>query len=98
VEVVFRNTSTGALYRSKLNADPRQWLSGKSVTVSQDVVLPAGMVKGRNALLLNLPDPMASLRNRPEYAIQLANVNVWEAATGFNKLNHIVQVGDETSQ
>ena len=96
-EVVFRNTSTGALYRSKLNADPRRWLSGKTVTVSQDVVLPADMAKGNYAVMLNLPDPMPSLRSRPEYAIQLANANLWEASTGFNSLKHIVQVGDETS-
>ena len=32
------------------------------------------------------------VRNRPEYAIQLANNNVWEANTGFNNLNHTVSV------
>jgi hypothetical protein len=43
-------------------------------------------------VLLNLPDPMASLSSRPEYAIQLANNGTWEAATGFNNLNHTVAV------
>jgi hypothetical protein len=42
--------------------------------------------------LLNLPDSAAALRSRPEYAIQLANNNTWEAAIGFNNLNHAVSV------
>ena len=92
VELVFRNTATGALYRSKLNADPRKWLSGQTVTVSQNVVLPADMGTGNYTVLLNLPDPMSSLRNRPEYAIQLANSATWEAGTGLNNLHHTVMV------
>jgi hypothetical protein len=92
VELVFRNTSSGALYRVKLATDPRRWLANQTTTISQTVTLPANMVKGSYAVLLNLPDPQASLSNRPEYAIQLANSNTWEAATGFNNLNHIVGI------
>ena len=50
------------------------------------------MPRGTYALLLNLPDPQASLRNRPEYSIQMANTTTWEAATGFNNLNHSVGI------
>jgi hypothetical protein len=33
------------------------------------------------------------LANRPEYAIRLANAGgLWEASTGFNALNHTLQV------
>ena len=92
VELVFRNTATGTLYRSKLNVDPRKWLAGQTVTVNQNVTLPADMVKGNYTVLLNLPDPMTSIRNRPEYAIQLANNNTWESSTGFNNLNHTVEI------
>ncbi|MDB5758709.1 MAG: hypothetical protein JWM30_1998 [Burkholderia sp.] len=92
VELVFRNTTTSALYRVKLNADPRKWLAGQTVNVSENVTLPADMVKGNYALYLNLPDPMPTLRNRPEYAIQLANTSVWEASSGFNNLNHTVSI------
>jgi len=92
VELVFRDTATGALYRVKLATDPRWWQAGQSVTISQTVTLPSTMPKGNYALLLNLPDPQASLRNRPEYSIQMANSGTWEAATGFNNLNHTVGV------
>ena len=92
VELIFRNTVTGTLYRSKLNTDPRRWLSGQSIDINQTITLPPDMAKGNYAVLLNLPDPMSPLRSRPEYSIQLANSNVWEANTGFNQLNHIVSV------
>jgi hypothetical protein len=92
VELVFRNTATGALYRVKLATDPRMWLSNQTITINQTVMLPADMPKGTYALLLNLPDPQASLRARPEYAIQMANTGTWEPATGFNKLNHTVGI------
>jgi hypothetical protein len=92
VELVLRNTATGALVRVKLNADPRRWLPGQNVTISQTVTLPADMAKGNYAVLLNLPDPMPTLRARPEYAIQLANANTWEASTGFNNLNFSLNV------
>jgi hypothetical protein len=92
VELVFRNNATGALYYSKLSVDPRRWLAGTSVNVSQTVTLPTAMPQGNYTVLLNLPDPMSSLRNRPEYSIQLANSNVWEANSGFNNLNHTVSI------
>jgi hypothetical protein len=92
VELVFRNTVTGELFRVKLATDPRLWLANQTSTVSQTVTLPSTMPKGNYALLLNLPDPQSALRSRPEYSIQLANSNTWEASTGFNNLNFTVAV------
>jgi hypothetical protein len=91
-ELVLRHTSSGATYRLPLSSDPRRWAPGTSVTLSQNVTLPAGMATGSYALLLNLPDAAAALSTRPEYAIQLANANVWEASTGFNSLQRTVTV------
>jgi hypothetical protein len=92
VELVLRNTSSGALYRLKLNTDPRLWLPGQTITINQNLTLPAGMASGNYAVLLNLPDPTPSLKSRPEYAIQLANSNMWEASSGFNNLNFTVSI------
>jgi hypothetical protein len=92
VELVLRNTSTGALYRVKLNTDPRLWLPGQTITVNQTVTLPSGMPSGNYALLLNLPDPTPTLNTRPEYAIQMANNNLWESSTGFNNLNFTTSI------
>ncbi len=92
VEVVLRNTSTGALYRFPLQADPRLWLAGTTTTLSHNLTLPASMPAGNYALLLNLPDPAASLANLSAYSMRLANSGVWEAGTGFNTLLHTVVI------
>jgi hypothetical protein len=91
VELVLRNTSTGALYKFKLSADPRRWTPGATTAVSQSVTL-TGVPAGSYALLLNLADPSPALAGRPEYAIRLANTGLWEAGTGFNALNQTVTV------
>ncbi|ATB33200.1 DUF4832 domain-containing protein [Melittangium boletus] len=92
VELVLRHTTSGAVHRLPLSVDPRRWAPGTTTTVSQGVTLPASLPSGTYALLLNLPDPAASLNTRPEYSIQLANSNVWEASTGFNTLQRSVTV------
>ncbi len=92
VELVLRNTSSGALYRFALASDPRLWLAGTTTTITQTITLPTNIPTGTYALLLNLPDPMSALNTRPEYSIQLANVNTWEASTGFNNLLRTVTI------
>ncbi len=92
VQFVLRNTATGALVRLPISTDPRLWLGGNTISVSQALTLPASMASGTYAAFLSLPDSAASLAARPEYAIQFANTNMWEAATGLNNLNHTMAV------
>ncbi|WP_425260027.1 DUF4832 domain-containing protein [Massilia luteola] len=35
VELVFRNSATGALYRVQLAKDPRRWQAGQTVTIGK---------------------------------------------------------------
>lgn len=92
VDLVLRNTATGAIHAFRLNTDPRRWTPGTSSVVSQSVTL-AGVPAGSYALLLNLADPSPSLAGRPEYAMRLANApGVWETGTGFNALQHTLSV------
>jgi hypothetical protein len=87
VKLVLRNTSSGALTRIPLNADPHTWAAGSTVSLAQTVTAPA---RGTYQLLLELPDPL--LPNRPEYSIHLANQGTWDAATGLNNLGATVTV------
>ncbi|MFJ2158079.1 DUF4832 domain-containing protein [Streptomyces sp. NPDC087856] len=90
LQLVLRNTTTGALYRTTLTSDPRHWAAGTTTTVSQNITLPTSAPAGQYALLLNLPDPLLSAR--PEYSIRLANSGTWEASTGFNSLLRTISV------
>jgi hypothetical protein len=90
VRLVLRNASSGALTRLTLNADPRTWAAGTTVTVNQSVTVPSSLATGQYQLFLELSDPL--LPSRPEYSIRLANQNTWDAATGLNNLNATVTV------
>jgi hypothetical protein len=57
------------------------------------VELPAGTYQ----LFLWMPDPASAVRDRPEYAIRLANEGTWDAETGYNDLGHTVVVGASAS-
>jgi uncharacterized membrane protein YgcG len=90
-KLVLRNTSTSAETAITLSADPRTWLPGAQ-TVTETVTLPSGMAAGSYALFLALPDMASSLAANPAYAIQFANVGVWESTTGYNDLSHTIVI------
>jgi len=83
--LILRAQGSGKEYAFELSADVRRWYSGV-VTVTETVSTDASMAAGRYDLLIYFPDASPAIAARPEYAIRLANANVWEAATGYNKL------------
>ena len=89
VQIVLVRKGTSEKQVFKLNDDPRRWFAGKTVKVKADITLPQHLSKGLYDIYLNLPDPYQSLAHRPEYSIRLANKGIWEAQTGYNKLNTI---------
>lgn len=91
VEVVLRNVKTGATTRVAVAADPRFWSSGRH-DVTLTASLPRALRHGRYDVLVALPDPAATLRARPEYAIRFANAGTWDAPCGCNALGATVRV------
>ncbi|GAA4313280.1 hypothetical protein GCM10023149_08980 [Mucilaginibacter gynuensis] len=90
-KLVLRNTKTGEVQSLTLATDVRKWYSGTQ-KVEESISIPSDFPAGDYEMLLNLPDEYASIATRPEYSIRLANNNVWEATTGYNKLNHTIKV------
>ena len=72
-------TPDGKKEKSFLGADPRTWHSGYNAVVS---TFTPSTAKG--TLYLELSDPL--LPDRPEYSIVLANKNIFDPNTGYNKL------------
>ena len=68
-----------------LDVDPRFWFGGDKVVVDKTIKVPADAT-GNCSLYLNLPDPEETLHDNPLYSIRLANENVWEEETGYNKI------------
>ncbi|HUS65041.1 MAG TPA: DUF4832 domain-containing protein [Kofleriaceae bacterium] len=69
-----------------MRSDPRRWPSLEESLVAEDLPLPDDLPDGVYRLSLWLPDPDPRLRDRPEYAIRLANQGVWDAKVGLNRI------------
>jgi hypothetical protein len=94
LELVLRHGGSGAVYDVTLPDDPRRWLptSHEVHTVAASILLPRDLPAGSYEVLLSLPDPEPTLYAHPRFAIRLAHSNAWEAATGYNYLQHSVTV------
>ena len=75
-----------------VSVDPRRWQPGLSdFTVRLKV--PSNLPSGPWRLALWLPDEAETIRERPEYAIRLANAGVWDRKTGENVLTEELRIG-----
>jgi hypothetical protein len=93
VQVVLRGVANPAqVWHARVPDTPRSWLGGEVIRLRRDLGIPRDLAAGEYDILLNLPDPAATLRNRSEFSIRVANAGTWESATGFNRLNHRVIV------
>ena len=104
IEVILRNQAGGVRYWLNVIGDDtirynRTYLPKSHETKILNITggISASMPAGSYDVLLNLPDPYPSIHDRPEYSIHLANTGVWEVSTGYNKLNHTVQVSRSAS-
>ncbi len=88
VQLVMRGATK--TYRYPLPVDLRTLQPGATTTWSLQVPAPAE--PGSYALYLVLPDPSTTLAGRPAYNIQLANTGTWDAANGWNDLQHSVSI------
>jgi hypothetical protein len=94
--LVLKNLSTNQVYPIQMATDPRTWLGPNELTITENLTLPANLTSGNYKLYLSLPDAAPSLAAKPEFAIRLANDNVWESVTGYNNLNHTLNVTSGT--
>ena len=84
-----------ACRRSDLGVDLRTLQPGEARLLERAVNLAADMPTGRYTAFLHLPDPDVRLDGRPEYAIRLANRQMWDEATGYNRLPAEIEVQEE---
>ena len=97
VQLILRNAVTGEVYVGDIDADPRRWSYEQAIhQVASTFCVPSAIPAGSYELLLNLPDPEASISSRPEYSIRLANTldgeEVWEPETGYNNLGARMEI------
>ena len=92
--IVLKNLTTNQSYSIMMNSDPRLWIGPNEMTISENLTLPSTLISGNYKLYLHLPDSSPTLAARSEYAVRFANENTWESTTGYNNLNHTLNVTD----
>jgi hypothetical protein len=97
VELVLRQRISGEILTLKLDEDPRRWTQTDTVKITANAGLPKDLKAGAYDVFLNMPDPEESLFGNPSYSIRLANTDVWDNVTGYNKLGHTFTVSNSAS-
>ena len=95
VELVLKNKVSAEVFKVKLNVEARLWKPLMESVIETEVGIPQEMANGGYELYLNLPDPEESLYSNPAYSVRLANKDVWEETTGYNKLGITIQIAPE---
>lgn len=91
VTLVLRSQADGAEHKIVMDLDARKLFSGTN-NILENITLPAEVKKGNYQLFLFMPDYYTSIANRPDYALRLANEDVWEETTGYNNLSAVLEV------
>ena len=87
--------SSTKTYKLPLASDPRRWLPNGVITwINEQVDIPSDVPEGTYHLYLYMPDKYSSIAADPRYAVRFANVNVWDANTGYNDLGTTVTISN----
>ena len=78
-------------YCLPISSDPREWRPGHTFILEQPAV-PSDAAEGTYHLYLWMPDQYESIKNDPRFAVRFANVNVWDANTGYNDLGASITI------
>lgn len=91
VVLIFIDEQHGDEFSLGIPCEPRAWLPGEPIVVETELQLPDDMPAGVYKLYLALPDPEPALADNPAYMIQLANPDLWNAATGRHDLDATIK-------
>ena len=89
VKLLLRNKLDASIATFEFDTDVRLWFGNVALNQSFNA---GNLAAGEYELLVCIEDLHESIKGRPEYNIQLANDGIWEANTGFNKLNHTIKI------
>ena len=89
--LIFKSVGDGTVYKKALGLDVRKVVPDSDYDLKESIGL-ADIPSGDYKLYIKIEDASTSLKDRPEYAIQLANSGTWEASTGMNELLHTLTI------
>ena len=91
VSLILVPESGEAAIEIDINFDIRK-LRPNEMTILEREIDISGIGIGTYALHLKIADQFESIKDRPEYCIQLANKDVWDITTGWNNLKQKINI------
>lgn len=89
--LIFKSVDDGNVYKKALNFDIRKVIPDLDYDLKESVSI-SGIPTGKYKLFLKIEDRSASLAERPDYSIRLANKDTWESTEGINDLLHTLTI------
>ncbi len=89
--LVFKSEKDGTLYKKPLKLDIREVIPNVNYKLSETLNL-SGIPIGQYKLYLKIEDSNSTISDKPEFSIQLANRNTWDADKGMNDLLHTLTI------
>ena len=90
--IVLVQEGTNSEYEAVSGIDLRTIQPETTTTFKLTFKLPSTIAEGKYKVMMWLPDGNNELKNTPAYAVQLANNNVWNSATGYNNLGISINI------
>jgi hypothetical protein len=92
ISLVFKNKTSGSYFEKPLAVDLRLCKPELTLPIGEAINL-SGIPAGEYDLYLRIADKAPSLKTKIEYAIQLANTNVWVTENGgMNNLKQVIKI------
>lgn len=92
VSLVLKNKTSGLLHQIALSVDIRDCKPNVNFTINETVNL-SNIPSGDYGLYLKIADQAESLKDKVEYSVRMANLDVWvEENGGINDLKSILQI------
>ena len=90
--IVLVQEGTNSEYEAVSGIDLRTIQPETTTTFKLTFKLPSTIAEGKYKVMMWLPDGNHELKNLPAYAVQLANNNAWNSATGYNNLGISINI------
>lgn len=88
--ILVSTANSNEKYTIDLGIDPLFWFGGEEFDIAANVTITEQMKGKEFDVCLHFPDPQETLAEDPRFSIRLANDNVWNPITGYNKIHAII--------
>ena len=96
-QIILKGKSNQKEYITTIKGDIRFWPIGDTIDLDYVFGLPESIDTGDYDLFFRIVDANGRLYDNPSYSVQTANKETWEPGTGYNKLNHVLSVSNNTA-